>query len=351
MTQVIHKLTTDALDYLLAIARDESRPREAKGRLRDLQAAHPQAAIELVWQEEAYDHSVHYDVIMHAPGVTISVGACREHVLPWPLRGVHRWKEADLLKVNESVMSVQQAVACLGIGGDASIASRLIEICLMQEEFERNPVALTDAELQAGLDAFRRAHRLYSVEDTEAWLTSRGIAHSQLESLVADNLAIETLRDRVSHGGVGTYFEAHRASFDVARVAQIACGELGAAQDLLRRIGSGEVDFYQAAEEIFARGGANVDVRMFAVLRRGEVSEDVKSTVFSARPGDLVGPLRVGSDHVVMTVLSLTPACLDAQTELLVKRALFDQWLANRRRAARIEWHWGSSAQATSTGA
>jgi hypothetical protein len=43
----------------------------------------------------------------------------------------------------------------------------------------------------------------------------------------------------------------------------------------------------------------------------------------------------------VARVLRLTPARLDEATAAAIKQLLFDEWLAERRRAARIEWYWG----------
>jgi hypothetical protein len=44
-------------------------------------------------------------------------------------------------------------------------------------------------------------------------------------------------------------------------------------------------------------------------------------------------------------LLAIVPAELDGRTRAASKTILFEDWLAERRRAARIEWCWGSASK------
>ena len=79
-----------------------------------LRGRHPDLAIDLLAEEEAFDQSVHYDVLLRRAGEgTVSLSYCPERAIPWPLRGVHRWSEAELVRVNANVLQGEQAIACL----------------------------------------------------------------------------------------------------------------------------------------------------------------------------------------------------------------------------------------------
>jgi hypothetical protein len=128
---------------------------------------------------------------------------------------------------------------------------RMLNACLLREELAQRPIEISEAELQHGLDGWRRAHRLYTSEDTLHWMQQRGLTQERLEDLVIESLAFIKLRERVVEGDVAPYFERHRA-------------ELGAAS-------------------------------------------------------------------------------LNAATCHLIKEALLDAWLEERRRTARVSWYWGTA--------
>src|SRR5207247_7550669 len=112
------------------------------------------------------------DALLHLPGEgTISLSFCPDRALPWPLRGVHRWSDKDLVRVNDTVLQVDQAIACLDfIWGEWPLVKRLVDTCLIQEALQKDPIDLSDAQLQQAMDGFRRAHQLYTAEDPFRWM-------------------------------------------------------------------------------------------------------------------------------------------------------------------------------------
>jgi putative peptide maturation system protein len=219
----VHEALVETVEYLMTLADDGSRPRDARARLRLLQEQYPEVRMDLLWEEEPFDASVHYDVLLSLSTVrTVSVGLSPDRALPWPLRGVHRWSEQNLVRVNHTALEVGQAIACLDfIWDEAPIIDRLVDLCLIQEALERDPITLSDAELQEAMDGFRRAKRLYTAAATYHWLESHGMTQQKLEEYVGDQAIVAKLRRRVAAGRVDTYFAAHHADFDTARIARI----------------------------------------------------------------------------------------------------------------------------------
>lgn len=337
---------SETLDYLVLLGRDGIQPQEARARLRLLQARHADTDLHLVWEAEAYDGSVHYDVLMRGAGATVSLSVCPDRALPWPLRGAQRWSDADLLRVDDVVLKVDQAIASIDfIWNEWPIARRLIDVCLMQAEFDREPAVVSDSELQRGMDAFRRTHKLFDAETTQRWMEARGMTHAQMERIVNDNLAIGKLRDRVVGDRVDAYFEAHAADFDEIVVARIELADEDAARRLGRDIAEGRLDFYEAARrEVLAdhTRGAGRSSPMFAVLQRREVPSG--SPLLDATPLAVVGPTRSGEGYAIDQVVSIRSAWLDQATRAEVTKLLFEEWLAERRKSARIEWFWGRAS-------
>ena len=306
--------------------------------------------LELLWEEESFDKSVHYDALLGLAGEgTVSLSFCPDRAQPWPVRGVHRWDEQTLLRVNCTFLKVDEAVACLDfIWDQAPVIKRLVNRCLVQEELEKSLVALSPEELQEAMDAFRRTHRLYKAEDTARWLERHGTTQEKLEGLVAGEAVVGKLRDQLTAGQVEAYFQQHQARFESASVAQIVYPDREAAQQSSAQIQAGQLDFYAAAQQRFLAGtspGAGSSQQFFSVVRRGELEEEAAAAIFSARPDDVIGPVRMGEGFNLVRVLALEKPRLDEATREAIKKILFDNWLEERRQAANVEWLWGNAQQ------
>ncbi|HUQ04843.1 MAG TPA: TIGR04500 family putative peptide maturation system protein [Kofleriaceae bacterium] len=207
----------DVVAFLTSVTCEHVRPPDAQARLRSIQARHSEVALELVWEEESYDGSLHYDVLLRgARGGTVSISFADDRGLAWPLRGVKRSTDANLVQVNGRMLTMEEAVVFLDIlWNEAPLMERMVNACLVRDELAREPMELADEELQRGLDALRRAHKLFTADATERWMRLRGLTHEQLEHQVMGMLQCAKLRRRVAAARVEGYFEAHRDAFDV----------------------------------------------------------------------------------------------------------------------------------------
>lgn len=341
----------DALDYLVQLGEEATKPEEAKARLRLLPQRYPDTAIELLWEEQKYDQSVHYGLLLRSdkkPG-TISLSFCPDRVLPWPLRSVHRWDEADLVRVNTTILRMDQAIACLDFIWDDACTDRLINTCLIQEALDREPAEISEEELQEAMDGFRRAHRLYRAEDTLRWMKQRGMTHEQFERYVTNEAMVVKLRDRVATDGhVEAYFADHHADFDLAYLAQIILPDAENANLLYQQMQSGLVDFYEAAQRHFLTKLGKKEIPhqgLFTTIRRRQVPLALRESIFAAAPDMILGPVHTDENYTIVRVLLLTPARLNDQMRREIKELLFDTWLAERWQAANIEWYWGNAGR------
>jgi putative peptide maturation system protein len=352
MSTTIQQPLAEMTDFLLALSREAIRPREAQARLRLIQQRYPDITLDLLWEEQTYDRSPHYDLLLRLSELgSFSLSFAPLRTLPWPLRGVQRWRDVDLVRVNNVVLDVAQAVSYLDtIWGETRIIDRMVNTCLIQEALEKDPIELSDAELQRAMDGFRRARRLYTVEETQRWMERHGMSHTQFEGYVADEALVAKLRDRVTADQVEPFFAARHADFDTARIAQITFADETTARRLYDRIRDGELDFYAAAQDHFTTAGAHTasSPDLFAAVQRGQAPEWM-APVFAAAADQLLGPLDTGEGYALVRVLSVSTARLDEPTRHAIKKILFENWLAERRQAARIEWNWGQASQTSQT--
>ncbi|AKJ00596.1 Hypothetical protein AA314_02222 [Archangium gephyra] len=91
------------------------------------------------------------------------------------------------------------------------------------------------------------------------------------------------------------------------------------------------------------RGGAG---NPFTTLRRGELEPEQAERLFSTGPGQLSEPVPSGAGYELVHVLRFLPARFDEATREQVRDVLFEEWLAEQRRRARVEWFWGAAEAA-----
>jgi putative peptide maturation system protein len=347
MNNTFKQALSDTLEYLISLSQEGIRLDEAKKRLNLLQKRYPDTEMNLLWEEETYDQSIHYDTLLNFKGKgTVSLSFCRDNALPWPMRGVHRWSEKDLVRVNNTVLSMNEAIACLDfIWDEVPIIKHLVDMCLIREVLEKDPIELSDADLQVAMNAFRKARKLYKADETYHWLEKHGITHEKLENLVANEAIVSKLRDRVTLGKVEEYFAAHRIDFDTAQIAQIYFPDKEIAYQEWKRICSGEVSFYESAQCRFLEAAQfkhNLPGDIFAVVQRGQATMELGMNIFASECGEVLEPIQTEKGYAIVLILSFKPAHLDERTVTTIKKILFEEWLADRQQIARIEWYWGN---------
>jgi putative peptide maturation system protein len=306
----------EAAELLRAAIAEKLEPAQARERVDALRERHPGTRPRLLWQREEYDGSLHFDLLLRHHDGVVSLSWCPDDGLPWPLRGVQRGSEMLLLRVNGVELGVADAVGFLDLlWREAPLRDRLVDSCLVREELDADGRALSDEELQAAADAFRRARGLLTAEATRAWMARERLTDWQFEELVAHQAAVAALRERV----VGPLSDVDLSRYEVVRLVRVdgldhaAAARLAAAPDLLA-----------AAAADFAAGTGPAPV-FGSVLR------------LDADPALLAGePVAVGEGFAVAAPLAVHPA--DPET---VSRHRFAEWLAARRAAARVEWNWG----------
>jgi putative peptide maturation system protein len=197
-----------------------------------------------------------------------------------------------------------------------------------------------DAELQVAADAFRRRHGLASAADTGAWLARQGLTGDDFErSLEADLLAAK-FRDHLTRDRLPGHFAAHRDHYARARLRQIIVASEGTARELLARVADEGRDFAELARAHSLDDASRPTGGSLGAVPRLALPASAAEAIFSAKPGAVVGPVATDRGYGLFLVEELLPAELDEETAALIRRELFDAWLAEQLRDVRIDLSW-----------
>ncbi|GIH89485.1 TIGR04500 family putative peptide maturation system protein [Planobispora siamensis] len=343
-------LLGDALTWLRGL--DGIGPEEARGRLGELRSRHPGADMRLVWQREAATGDHHYDLLLPSTGGTVSLAFAPDRAIPWPLRGSQRSGEQVVLRVNGVDVQIEQVVSLLDVlWEDTGLAVRLVNACLVEQEVAAS-ADLADGELQAAMDAFRRARGLLTARATEEWMAERGLGLARLEQIVTFEAKVAQLRRRVTAGRVEDFLAEHGAGLDVLRVVRLRYGARpdadAAAARLRERSGDATPEELGALATGLATEAALTGLGTCRI--EGNPREDLAALhgadAHDARAGAVLGPRPTGDGGFDVTVvLAVEPATPNPATRRIVEHRLFDGWLREQRRRAHVQWFWGSTAR------
>lgn len=328
----------DAVTFLHDATQDGG---DVPNRLDDLRARHPGLRIDLLREEEAYDGSVHLDLLLRTPGgPTVSVAVSPGAQLPWPLRGIARAREHDLLEVGGVRLTVQEAIARIdAVFDDRELLRTLVDTCLLRELLAEEPVEVSATQLQVAVDGFRRSRGLHTAAATRAWLDERGLDEERFADMIEELARMSLLRRRVVGDRVAEVIAERATELDVLQVAWVEV-----AQD--------EAEPTSPAGTELAVDPLRALIRARRAGRAGELAQwrmaDVPAgfeAVRAAPQGTVLAASGAGAAPVLATVVDRQAAVVDPSTVEYVSRRLFDEWLAARRRSATVRWFWGDEAR------
>ena len=330
-----------ALPILAATVRQQLPPDEAVKLLEPLRAGMPALSLRLTGEFERASARYSYDLLLRLPGQpTLCLSCSADEALPWSMRGAQYWQESHLVRVDDSVLTIDQALTEMEVQlRDASVTDRFVHSCLAREEIARQGITPDGAQVQEAMDALRRTYGLLTAEATHEWLARRGMRHFDLERIARNYAAVRELKRRIADDRVEPHFESNRPKYCQADVLtlQYACEqEAMAAAEGFR---SGTMD----AARLLAAIGATISQSSHGaggVLRTLTADDPGTHAIFSDHER-VTSPRLEQGRYLVHVVLMRRDATLDDRTRAAIAEELFSEWLAERRKCASITWYWG----------
>ena len=347
MLEQTHSTVLEVLEYLGTLARNQANPEDACEGLEGLRSRHPQSGVELVWEDQAFDRSLHYDALIRTPqALTVSISVCPDRALPWPLRGVQRSTDADLLRVNEVKLRVAEAVIRLDVlWENHAVMRRLVDTCLFDDALRTQTIHIDPHDIQAALDAIRRRRGLHRAADMRAWMRSTGATKQTLERMAIEVARASKLRDVVVGERAQLSLRENTRDFDLLSFAELRMPSEESARAAADSINSGRGNFHDVAERVFLEAPDEEKGARFRRCRRYRLEAPLRDAFAAAEAGAVVGPVMLSRGTIIAKLLAVGSSGNDPQALEAAKTRVFDEWLAEARRNARIEWFWGNRQQ------
>ncbi|MED7932024.1 hypothetical protein SMD20_47950 [Nonomuraea sp. LP-02] len=285
-------------------------------------ADRPQTKVQLVTDVRPGSPIVDYDLVLaHPDGGDVALTAPTGDGVPWTVDHSTHFASGRVLTIGDHEVLVQNALLTLRARaeGDPSIQEELIDHCLLEELIGQETEKPTQEEIQDASDGYRIRRGLLSRDEMMRWLENVGLTLEAYDNHITGLALRQRVRARVERETARDYLDRHPGEFDQVW----AVWATGPEHEL-----SAGLPHAQPA------GGVEVTS---AVRAARELPEPLRR----AAAGKTVGPVPYGRHHLVGEIRERRPADPDDPATLAAAgRAGFAAFMAERRAAADIRWHW-----------
>ena len=247
-----------------------------------------------------------------------------------------KWQEFVALEVNGEAITLPEVLSAAQFRGQLGFLQSIADTALTRQAAAQQGVEVADEELQAAADQFRTKHELHKAADLLRWLAARHLTITTWESCLEEELLTLKLREKLTADKVELYFAQNKLNFDAAEISWIFAKEETLARELRAQIMEEDADFHALARQhsIDAENGAAGGYA--GVIPREELTAEAAAAIFGAQPGYLTPPIKINKGWYLFKVEALRRATLDDATRETIQTKLFQEWLDERRRKARI---------------
>jgi hypothetical protein len=210
----------------------------------------------------------------------------------------------------------------------AELIKAIITHKMIANTAEELGIKLEAEELQEMADKYRKMYKLFSEEDTWAWMKENHLSLDYFEEFVycqglATKLAVHLFADKIE-----PYFYEHQLDYAGVVMYEVVLDDEDLAMELFYSIQEGEMSFYDVAhkyiedKELRRKGGYR------GILYRKDLKPEISAAVFAATPPDVLKPIVTSKGVHLILVEEIIERKLDNSFRHKIATNLFDDWVS-----------------------
>lgn len=246
-----------------------------------------------------------------------------------------------LLTIGEEQLSWGQGLRYLQASGKLqSFVTEIVRQYVIEKEMQsREDINVSPAVIQQAMIDFRLQRKLEDQEKFQEWLQQNRINYNALESQIENSFKLKRLKDSVTTEKIEAYFNERKAGLDYVILSRIVVEDKELADALRRKILEEGGRFEDLAKEYSVTNDKNFNGIMGAVSL-SSLPEDLRNSINSANPGDLLGPFQTNKFWSLFRLEQLQGASLDnPEIRKKLDGELFERWVAEKLQDNKITLH------------
>ncbi len=188
-------------------------------------------------------------------------------------------------------------------------------------------ITVTLNEIQTEEDRLFRDE--ISLEDTDfyTWLEEQVIDLEDWQANIRNHLLAKKLANHLFALSVEMFFNLNASDFDQAVIYKIVVPSVELAQQILYQIQANEISFYEAAHLYDIDEKRRHQCGYEGKVYRWNLQPNIAMAIFSATPGQVIGPFQTHEGNNLLMIEEFIPAELNTQSYQDVLTQLFERWL------------------------
>jgi len=241
------------------------------------------------------------------------------------------------LTVNGEEISLYDALKPGKLSGNLQFVQDAIDAAIIRQAAHQRGIEASDDELQAAADEFRSSLELYDVAATDAWLEAKHLSFEDALEVLETRVLAGKLREALTGGDcIAQHFAEQRLSFDTAVLYRLVVEQEDVARELRAQIAEDDADFHTLARAYSIDADTRLAGGYWGSRQRDQLEPVIEAAVFGGAPGKIVGPIKTDDGWEILKIESLHHAVLDDPMREVIADQLFEEWLADQRRKARV---------------
>lgn len=193
---------------------------------------------------------------------------------------------------------------------------------------ERN-ITVTPEEIQRYADDLRHQKRLEKASDTLKWLADQMVTPDEWEAGIREQLLRQKLAEALFAQDVEAFFNQNKLNFDQVLLYQIIVPYEKLASEIFYQIEEEEMSFYQAAHLFDINEKRRLKCGYEGQIYRYHLKPELSSAIFSAKPGEVIPPVKTEQGYHILMIESFIKAQLTPDVYEEILNNMFNEWLAS----------------------
>lgn len=242
-----------------------------------------------------------------------------------------------ICEVDGKPITLGDIAPVLKVEGRWSLVDEAIREAVLDQAIRSDGITVTEAELQAAANDFRRVRKLHGADEMKEWLQASKMSADTFEKGLIRHLSAAKLRENIDQDEVRRYFFDNLRQFQWARFSQIVSKERDTAEELLAQIRDEEADFAGLAARHSIDSESRFAGGYVGTVKRGDLPPQLEPIVFSVDPESVADPVETPRGWHLIKVWQRGGGELDDNAAAQARDALFERWLRRQIERARVD--------------
>lgn len=218
-------------------------------------------------------------------------------------------------------------------GKIAEIAAMAERETLILNTCQQLNMTVSEEELQASGDIFRRDRKLLTAPATLTWLQQQRMTVDDWSQGVRVALLERKLKEHLFGAIVDSHYLSHRNDYRRVALSQILVLDLAAAQDIVRVLHEEKTSFCALALE-HSKGKQSQENGGFAGVQFvAKLMPEIAEAIAQAQAGEILAPIQTKLGYHVLRVEKWFPTQFSEPVREQILETLFQNWLKAQDRS------------------